>query len=119
MLKKHAPKMELWEAYSHIEKFQEMRDELDKAQYIIVTMLEDMLGFDDNASLRDKEIAKRLKDAPDEIWAVLDMATLIHAGYACSPFTPKDWKQQMHNKFAKDKREIDSYKERQLSIFEE
>ena len=119
MLQKQAHKMPLWEAMSHVEKFQEYRNEIDKAQYIIVVMLEDILGFNSNASLQDKEIAERLKNASDEVWAVLDMCTTIHAGYACSPFTPKDWKQQMYNKFAKTKENIAIYKQSQLSIFNE
>lgn len=117
MLQKHASKMPLWEAMSHVEQFQEYRDEISKAQYIIVTMLEDIIGFNGNASLQDKEMAERLKDAPEEVWAVLQMATNIHAGYACSPFTPKDWKQQMHKKFARKKEETEFYKNSQLSMF--
>ena len=113
MLNKYAPKIPLCTAYAHLKEYQEYRDEIEKAQYMIVVFLEDILGFNEHGHLSDPEMAKRLKDAPIEVWSVLDMALNIHAGYACSPFTPKDWKKQMHKKHSREDSEIEFKKKMQ------
>lgn len=114
MLKKEAPKMELGRAYNYVKEFQEMRNDLEKYEFIIMMLLK-ALGVNDNGYLEDTEIATKLKDMPDEIWAGLKLAISVHGGYSCSPFTPKDWASKALKKFGK-KEEVEMYKNSQLSI---
>jgi hypothetical protein len=115
MLKKEAPKMELGKAYAFMEEYQAMRYDLMKDEFIIMMLLK-ALGTDDSGWLRDKVIAEKLKDMPDEIWTALRLAGNIHAGYVCSPFTPKDWVKEVLEKLEVKKENVDSWKESQLSV---
>jgi hypothetical protein len=92
-----------------------MRYDLMKDEFIIMMLLK-ALGTNDSGWLKDKEIAKKLKEMPDEIWTALRLAGNIHAGYACSPFTPKDWVETIMKKLEVKKEDIDSWKESQLSV---
>jgi len=115
MLRNEAPKMELYKALEFVKEYQEMRNDLQKYEYIIMMLLE-LIGINDSGNLRDKQMAEKLKDMPDEIWDVLNIASRTHAGYACSPFTPKDWKEKCRQKFGSKKEDIEWYKKSQLSI---
>ena len=115
MLKKEAPKMELGKAYNYVKEYQEMRNDLEKYEFIIMMLLK-VIGVNDSGWLSDKEIATKLKDMPDEIWNGLKLATRIHAGYSCSPFTPNDWIDKEVEKFGTKKEDVDMYKNAQLSV---
>ena len=73
MLKKEAPKMELGKAYNYVKEYQEMRNDLEKYEFIIMMLLK-VIGVNDSGWLSDKEIATKLKDMPDEIWNGLKLA---------------------------------------------
>jgi hypothetical protein len=115
MLASKAPKMELYQAFQHVEEYQNMRDDLQRDEFIIMMLLK-ALGVDDSGWLKDKIIAEKLKEMPDEIWAALRMGGNIHAGYACSPFTPKNWSETALKELDIRKSDIDSWKESQLSV---
>lgn len=115
MLREEAPNMKLSKAYDFVEEYQAMRYDLAKFEFIIMMLLK-ALGTNDSGWLKDKEIAKKLKDMPDEIWAALRLAGNVHAGYACSPFTPKDWVEKVMEKLEVKKEDIASWKESQLSV---
>lgn len=53
---------------------------------------------------------------PDEVWAGLELAIKVHAGYVCSPFTPKDWAEQAAKKIGINKEDVKMYKTSQLSV---
>jgi len=115
MLRQEAPNMKLSKAYDFIEAYQEMKYDLTKYEFIIMMLLK-ALGTNDSGWLEDKEIAKKLKDMPDEIWAALRLAGNVHAGFACSPFMPKDWIEITMKKLEIKKEDITSWKESQLSV---
>ena len=115
MLKKEAPKMELGKAYNYVKEYQEMRNDLEKYEFIIMMLLK-VIGVNDSGWLSDKEIATKLKDMPDEIWNGLKLATRIQARYSCSPFTPNDWIDKAVKKFGTKKEDVDMYKNSQLSV---
>jgi len=115
MLREEAPNMKLSRAYDFVEEYQSMRYDLGKNEFIIMMLLR-ALGTNGNGWLSDKEIAEKLKDMPDEIWTALKLAGNIHAGYSCSPFTSRDWDQTALKKFGFEKKDIDSWKESQLSM---
>lgn len=113
MLQKVAPKMELSTAYNHVEHYQELRDHVQMTEFIIMMLLK-ALGIDDNGHLKDKEINEKLKDAPDEVWIALKLSLNIHAGYVCSPFTPKDWTDKVVKKHKIKDEDLRFFKESQL-----
>ena len=95
--------------------YQELRDTREIYEFIIMMLLV-ALGFDDNGNLRDKQIAEKLKTADDKIWIAINQAIHVHAGYACSPFTPKDWVETVIKKFELNNSAYKNMKESQLSI---
>jgi len=113
-----APKMQLGRAYNFVKDYQELRNRIEISEFIIMMLLEAM-GFDNNATLRDKYIAEKLKNADDKIWIAISQAIHIHAGYVCSPFTPKDWTDKIINKFDFNTASVQSMKEIQLNIIKE
>lgn len=115
MLNEEAPNMKLSRAMNHLKDYQELRNELEINQFVIMMLLE-ALGFDDNGNLRNKEVAERLKTADEKVWMAINQALKIHGGYACSPFTPKDWADKVVKKFELNTNEVKNMKESQLSI---
>lgn len=108
LLCKHAPNMPLHQALEVVKEWQEMRDELSKSHYIIVTTLR-LLGFNDNGYP-----TKNIQGLSDEDKNVLSMMTRIHAGAACGipglDHCLKSWREQ----FPVDKTNV----ERMNSCFE-
>ena len=115
MLKNEAPNMKLGKAYNYVKEDQEMRNDLAKYEYIIMMLLK-ALGVNDSGWLNDKEIGTKLIDMPDEIWYALKLATSVHSGFACSPFTPENWAEQTRKKIGIKKEEMEIYKNGQLSV---
>jgi hypothetical protein len=115
MLRREAPDMKLSKAYDFVEEYQGMRYDLSKYEFIIMMLLR-ALGTNDSGWLKDKEIALKLKDMPDEIWTALRLAGNVHAGYVCSPFTPKNWVETIMKKLEVRKEDVDSWKESLLSV---
>lgn len=113
MLRKVAPKMELSRAYDLVDHYQELRDDIQKDEFIIIMLLKAM-GFNDNGYLKDKEMAEKLKDAPDEVWAAIKLALNVHAGYSCSPFTPTNWTDGVIKKLEIDLKHLQEYKKTSL-----
>lgn len=115
LLRENAPNMKLCQAYDQAKEITEMRHDLGKYEYIIVTLIE-LLGIDNTGWLKDPVIGERLQSVPIEIWGVLQQATKVQAGYVCSPFTPEDWKQKAAEKYLYKRDQIESYRESQLSV---
>ena len=115
MLNEEAPNIKLSKAMNHCREYQELRDCRELAEFVIMMLLT-ALGFDDNGNLRNKEVAERLKTADEKIWMAIHEALKVHGGYACSPFTPKDWADKVVKKFELDNSSSKSMKESQLRI---
>jgi len=113
MLRKVAPKMELSRAYDLVDHYQELRDDIQKDEFIIMMLLKAM-GFNNSGYLEDKEMAEKLKDAPDEVWAAIKLALNVHAGYYCSPFTPSNWTDDVMKKLNIDLKHLQEYKKTSL-----
>jgi len=77
LLGKHAPNMPLHTALEVVKEWEEMREELSKSHYVIVTSLR-LLGFNDSCYP-----TKNIDGLSDEEKNVLAMMTRIHAGAAC------------------------------------
>jgi hypothetical protein len=115
MLNEEAPNMKLSKAMNHCKEYQELRDCRELAEFVIIALLT-ALGFDQNGNLRNKETAERLKTIDDEIWMAINEALKVHGGYACSPFTPKDWMNKVVKKFELDNNSYKNMRDSQLSI---
>lgn len=116
MLCEEAPKISLAKAMSVCRDYQELRDTREIHEFIIMMLLT-ALGFDSNGYLRDKAIAEKLKTVDDKVWIALNQAIKVHGGYACSPFTPKDWADKVIQKFELNRsNEVKNFKDSQISI---
>lgn len=115
---KHAPKMELCQAYNFVREHQQMDNDLSKYEFIIMQFLTAM-GVDGNGHLRDKEMADKLKDMPDEFWMAYKSAINVHAGFSCSPFTDPNWMQKQAKKLNIKPEDLQFYKESVINISKE
>jgi len=115
MLNNEAPNIKLSTAMNHCKDYQELRDCRELAEFVIMMLLT-ALGFDDSGWLRNKEVAERLKTADEKVWMAINEAMKLHGGYACSPFTPKDWADKVVKKFDLDNLSYKNMRDSQLSI---
>jgi len=116
MLNEEAPNIKLSKAMNHLKDYQELRDTREIYEFIIMMLLE-ALGFDGNGSLKDKEVAEKLKTVDDKVWIALKQAIHVHAMYVCGIGAPKDWAEKVVKKFELNSgNEIKDFKTRQLSI---
>jgi hypothetical protein len=115
MLCEEAPNIKLSKAMNHCKDYQELRDCRELSEFIIVTLLT-AIGFDGNGYLRDKQIAEKLKLADEKVWMAINEALKVHGGYACSPFTPNDWRDKVVKKYELDTPSYKNMKESQLKI---
>jgi len=115
MLNEEAPNIKLSKAMNHCKEYQELRDCRELSEFVIMMLLT-ALGFDSSGYLRNKEVAERLKTVDDKVWMAINEALKVHGGYACSPFTPKDWTDKVVKKFELDTQSYKNMRESQLSI---
>ena len=115
LLLEEAPNMKLAKAMNLCRDYQELRDARELSQFVIMMLLT-ALGFNDSGYLKNKEVAERLKTAGDKVWMGINEAMKIHGGYACSPFTSKDWADKVVKKFELDNPSYKNMKETQLKI---
>lgn len=114
-LHKVAPNMKLSEAMNYVDDMDEYHDSVERLQFIVMMLLKG-LGVDDNGNLKDKEIAKKLSTVDDKFWIAFNQAIHVHGGFACSPFTPKDWVEQRISKYNLNTDAVKAMKNSQLSI---
>lgn len=116
MLCEEAPNIKLAKAMNVCRDYQELRDAREIHEFIIMMLLT-ALGFDGSGYLRDKAIAEKFKTVDDKVWIALNQAIKVHGGYACSPFTPKDWAEKVIQKFELNRsNEVKNFKDSQISI---
>jgi hypothetical protein len=102
LLGKYAPNMPLSTALEVVKEWDEMREELCRSHYSIVTSLR-LLGFNDSGYP-----TKQIPGLTDEDKNVLGMMTRIHAGAACGIHGLEHCLEGWRKQFPIDKKRIES-----------